>query len=59
MRNKFPFDVFGEIPRGASNECPRYTFFSTTKELCIVRDLFAVLKFPVLIGFFIWAVLAI
>ncbi len=61
--NKFPFDFFkgivltGDAPQAAA--CPTYTFFEKPFELCPIRDFFALLKYPILIGFFVWAVMAI
>jgi hypothetical protein len=50
--NKFPFDIFGTPPSPVNgSECPSYTFFGQTTELCVIRDLIAIMKYPVIIGF--------
>ncbi|MGK7893257.1 MAG: hypothetical protein AB4372_06410 [Xenococcus sp. (in: cyanobacteria)] len=52
--NKFPFDIVGDLDIGQiSSDCPTYTFFDTVFELCPIRDVIVVLKFPVIIGFLI------
>lgn len=50
--NKFPFDIFGEIPdSGEGYECPTYIFFDKSFELCIISDFIMLLKYPVIISF--------
>ena len=54
--NKFPFDIFGSVSiTGSINECPSYSFFDRSFELCPVRDFIVMLKWPVIISFIIWS----
>lgn len=52
--DKFPFDIFDSVSGSSSvPQCPNYTFFNKTYELCPISDLFGVLKVPVIIAFLI------
>lgn len=53
--NKFPFDIFGDI-NGSSGvpDCPSYTFFDRVYELCPIRDMLVLFKYPAIIGYLIW-----
>ena len=60
LANKFPFDFFGSFTAaGDVNECPTYTFFEEDFELCPVRDVIVIAKYPVIIAFAIWAVMVL
>lgn len=58
--NKFPLDVIGttSLPAGTSS-CPTFTFFTRSYELCFISDLIGFAKFPILLSFVIWAVMAL
>ena len=58
MSNKFPFDIFGSSVNTDEliTECPNYTFFNKTYELCPISDLLSLIKFPIIISFLIYSV---
>jgi hypothetical protein len=56
---KFPFDFFGSPPAPSIPECPNYTFFSETFELCPIRDLVGILKIPAILAYALWAIMAL
>ena len=58
---KFPFDIFVSVaaPPPGGLTCPTYSFFEKPFELCIVKDMVAILKFPALLGFLVWCIMAI
>ena len=53
--NKFPFDIFGTISPDIQpfDDCPTYTFFDRDFELCPIKDILTIFKYPVIIGFLI------
>lgn len=52
--DKFPFDIFGDLSNEEfQNECPSYSFFGNSYELCPIKDFLEILKIPVIIGFLI------
>ena len=54
--NKFPFDIFGDMQATSlPTECPVYTFLGYSHELCPIRDLIGVLKYPAIVGYMIAA----
>ena len=54
--NKFPFDIFGDMQATSlPTECPVYTFLGYSHELCPIRDLISVLKYPAIVGYMIAA----
>ena len=54
--NKFPFDIMGNLDVASfSQDCPSYTFFDRVFELCPIRDLIVLFKYPVIISFLIWS----
>lgn len=57
--DKFPLDLLGEAPALEVSQCPAFTFFGKTHQLCIVNQAFSALKFPVLVAFTIWAILTL
>lgn len=59
LSNKFPFDFFTGVPTGTVAECPQFTFFTRTAEICLIRDFLSALKWPALIGFAIWGIMEI
>lgn len=56
---KFPFDIMGSMSGISVSECPSYTFFNETFELCPLRDIFAIFKYPAIIAYAIWSVMAL
>jgi len=58
---KFPFDIFASVaaPPPGGLTCPTYSFFEKPFELCIVKDMVSILKFPALLGFLVWCIMAI
>jgi hypothetical protein len=57
--DKFPLDIIGDLEGGGTQTCPSWTFFGKTNQLCFVTETLAKLKIPVLLGFFIWAVVVL
>ncbi len=56
LSNKFPFDVFGDFSAtNIADDCPTYTFFDRDFELCVIRDVLKIFKYPVIVGFIIWS----
>jgi len=54
--NKFPFDLFGTPPDALSApECPTYTFYGHAFQLCIISDIFGILKIPTIIAYAVYS----
>ena len=54
--NKFPFDIFGNMQATSlPTECPVYTFLGYSHDLCPIRDLISILKYPAIVGYMIAA----
>jgi hypothetical protein len=60
LSNKFPADFFGSYSGSPGvPQCPNYSFFGKTFEFCMISEFISILKYPAIISFATWAILAI
>ncbi len=53
---KFLFDIFGDLSsENFADDCPTYTFFDRDFELCPIKDLIVIMKYPTIISFILWS----
>lgn len=57
--DRFPFDMFGAPSVSSAPACPSYVFFDRTFELCIIADIYSIVKYPAVIAFAIWVFLTL
>ena len=48
---KFPFDIFGDMPKGSDNKCPSLSMFGYEEEFCFINESLRIVKYPIWIKF--------